>query len=488
MSGRIEIMGRFTAVESPRLSLIVGVADRFRQDHSLDIVSPAEVNKRHVWATKRFLAEAALEVAPPVYLSWWEHILLAPRLRRQIADAVVVNGAKDTHPMAVEAALNVHDIGRFVNPGAYLRNDFLGEVIIKHLGLEPLISQLASLRGLLMNARDIQITDEQLGLFQQGVPIAEILGADQLMAAAAYFDSLSPAQRISNLADNLGKRDGQGKLFSMETFLRYLRSQETRYTKTSPWPSVNWSGFHRQASAVLQAYVIEKTVDWLKLEYGVDTDSVLQQFQDYGLRFVVLVRHGKVADTGIVYNRDVDMDEADRVSLGQEGREQITALAQLLKKRGVEGRIALILASPQERVQESARILQEELGVNSVTTEEQLDDLYAPGPYKERLPLDEWRRTGNPYDQRWNKYGHETPEAVSQRMSEAFWRGADQLKTGQVAIEMSHGDLLAWLINGLLGKKPLPQDLIHSFYPQQGQAWLAVVGSDKELVAVYPMI
>lgn len=488
MLGKIEAKGGFTVVESPRLPLLVAIATRFRKDHSLDIVSPTEVAKYHVAATRRFLAEAALEVAPPVSLSWWEHMLLAPKLGRQIADAVVANGAKDTHPMAVEAALNVHDIGRFVNPGAYLRNDFLGEVIIKHLGLEPLISQLASLRGLLMNARDMQINIEQLRLFQRGIPIKEMLRADQLVAAEAYFDSLSPAQRISNLADNLGKRDSWGRLFTMQTFLDYLRNQETRYSQISPWPSVNWSGFHRQASAVLQAHVIEATEGWLTREYQVDVASVLDQAQNYGPRFVILVRHGKVTDKGIVYNRDADMEEVDRISLGQEGREQIAVLGKLLRKRGVEVRIKLMLASPEKRAQESAEILQKELGGDTPATDQQLDDLYAPGPYKERLPLDEWRRTGNPYDQRWNKYGHETPEAVSQRMNEAFWRGANQLKTGQVAIEMSHGDSLAWLINGLLGKKPLPQDLIHSFYPQQGQAWLVVVGSEKELVAIYPII
>ena len=101
--------------------------------------------------------------------------------------------------------------------------------------------------------------------------------------------------------------------------------------------------------------------------------------------------------------------------------------------------------------------------------------------------MDQWRQTGNPYDQRWEKYSHETPESVRQRMGEAFWRGAEALNPGQVAIEVSHGDPLAWLINELLGKKPLPEDLAHSFYPQQGQAWLAVVGLKKELVAVYPI-
>ncbi len=453
--------------ESPRLEVMGRLTEEYRGRLS----TPADA--------RRFLGEAGRRLQPPIQVGagWWEHTLIAAELGRRI------------DPDA-ELALVMHDSGRLVNP-AYLRNDFLGERLMERLGLGYLISQLASLRKLLNRGGALSINKKQLGLFHQGVPVEQILTEPQLVIAEDYFRGLTPIQRITNLADNLGKRTAEGKLFSLSEFLDYLRSQETRYGQKSVWSSEDWSVPRRQPAAVLQYYVVEKTAAWLQQERGINVEKIIAGLEDYGPKFIVLGRHGRVKNKrGIVYNRDRDMKPEDVVVLSEQGKQEVETAATLIKKRGLGQRLRRLIVSPARRARESAKILSRTLQFRQpkLEVDERVDDIYGPGPYLEGEGIEEWRRSGNPYDRRWGNYDHEKPAVITQRMTAVFWETARELERGEAAVLVSHKDPLAWLVNHLVaGQLPEPEHLHDLINLPEGGVILTVIDPEGKLLTAYQL-
>lgn len=436
------------------------------------------VSEQHVARAKEFLSSAAKETKPQVWASYWEHILIAPELGKRLAEKARDRGV-EVNPHEVEFSLLLHDVGRYITPGAYLRNDLIGDRLLKEMGVPvAVVKNLPSVGEMITRGEELDLTDGQL-VFE------EPLTSEQEEMMDGYFASMNPTERIICLSDNLGKRDPNG-LFSYETFISYLKGQEGRYLdRESPWASIHWAtkDKRRQKSAVYDAYIIERTLKWL-FENGVDYEEIRKGLLDFGPKFVVVARHGELNNpTNIVYNRDSAMSEV--IHLSEEGRNQMHVLGKLIKRRGI--RPIALETSPETRAQESSKELNLELSTQ-IKVNPDLDEVYAPGPYEEKMTIDQETQTdGGVYNKtRWGQYNHESRESVIERVKKAFWDTVNNLKIGQAGVILSHGDTVAWLVNTINGETPPnPSDLRSLFYPGKGEALLAVVGPDNEVFTMY---
>lgn len=452
-----------------------------------EVVQTGIVTSSDVLKARGFLGEAALATNPPVWASFWEHTLIAPEMGKQIADEVSHEKPGLINPLEIEFLLWLHEMGRLVTPAAYLRNDFIDQRILTDIGIpKAVLAKLPLAYQLMEEAAKLNLMPNQAA---GAIPLSE----EQQQICNQYFARLTPAQRIINLADNLGKRDEKG-LFDLKSFLHYLRTQEGRY-KSSPWPSVTYAEStpkgkfvsRRRSGAFLQAFVIEKTVDWLS-EMEIDFETIRNGLLDYGPKFVLVVRHGELDNPRrIVYNRDPDMAKENIMHLSKEGSEQTRLSSEEIKKRGF--RPVILRTSPETRTCESAQIISTTLGIE-IEKDKNLDDVYAPGPYRRNLTMDNLQEIGgNVYDQSiWGEYNHETPEEVVKRMSTVFWEVTNKLTIGQTGILISHGDPIAWLANFLnCGKIPEPEELRKLIYPPKGAAVVAVIDPKGTLFTQYLM-
>lgn len=437
----------------------------------------AEVTRSKAGVGKVFLQKAARVTNPPVWASYWDHVLLAPEIGRMVAKAARDHEVK-INPDQLEFLLWTHDLARMVLPGSYLKNDLLTTRLLLEAGVpKRILSETDSLANLMDSAYRMGLDPDQ---YRWRKPLTNA----QQGLADHYFEAKTPTQRIYNLADNLGKRGPQG-LFSLASFIGYLKSQEGRYGTTSQWPSVKWAIQRREQGAFLQGMTVEKTVDWLS-QNGVNFDQIREQLLDYGAKFILVLRHGELNNpNSIVYNRDSVMRPDDIIHLANEGTDQMKAVGEILKQRGF--RVSRVLVSPETRARESA----EAMGLGNIKPEvaRYLDDLFAPGPYLEGMKMKDLEAIGgNVYGSRWNQYHHESPEQVIERMNRAFWDLARNLKVSETGVLISHGDPIAWLMNTIVeGQTPTPENLRKLIYPNEGEGMVFVLDSNDELFTTYSL-
>jgi hypothetical protein len=213
------------------------------------IISPTDVG-----LAREFMTRGAKETNPQVRASYWEHITIAPELGKRIAEET--NGKLDINPAEVEMLLWLHDIGRLVTPSAYFRNDLIGDRLLLETGFpKKIVDEFPPLARISVLADEMELTEGQLNFTEPSTD-------GQEKTLQAYFDSLTPTQRIINLADNLGKRDKNG-IFSSDTFLKYLETQEERYSTDSFWSSVHWATERRRGAALLEYHLVEKRLPGL---------------------------------------------------------------------------------------------------------------------------------------------------------------------------------------------------------------------------------
>jgi broad specificity phosphatase PhoE len=113
-----------------------------------------------------------------------------------------------------------------------------------------------------------------------------------------------------------------------------------------------------------------------------------------------------------------------------------------------------------------------------------LDETLCPYPYAQNWSMDKLMalQHGDVY----NLPGTEKPEEVVERMLRIFTEVTQNLKTGEAAILVSHGDPIAFLVNSLETKSiPNPKFLRDIIYPAKGQVAVAVIGPDGELFTLY---
>ncbi|OGD08932.1 hypothetical protein A2397_05035 [Candidatus Amesbacteria bacterium RIFOXYB1_FULL_44_23] len=445
------------------------------------LLKTGEVNDQDVVLARQLMQEMAKEIKPAVWSVYWEHVIIAPKLGRRIAEQFNSKAGAQLNPQLIEFSLWLHDVGVAVTP-AYNRKDWIGDSLMQRIGLpETVLKSLASTHQLMIASEGLHLTDAQAKLEQDLTPEQETL-IDQ------YFAGLSPAQRITNLADNLGKRDSAG-LFTVEAFRQYLTTQESRYSQTSPWPSVNFSlgnnsadsVSRRPAGAVLQYYTIQKTMEWLKSS-GVNFEEIQHSLADYGPRFIVVARHGDLDNPSkTVYTRDADM-KGDIIHLSELGQTQMRELSDVLNKRRFK--CTKIASSPETRAVESAEAMASQLAV-PIKVDARLDDNFAPGPFIEGMSLDQLAQSGgNVYDeQRWGKYNHEQPKAVIARTQSIFKDTANGLNVGETAILVTHGDPASWLLNSFkTDGTPTAASLRTSQYPAKGEGILVILDPDSHEV------
>lgn len=450
-----------------RYMLLKGLGKKMFADSH--VVRTGEINEDDILGARRFLAEAITATNPPVWASWFEHVFISQELGRRIGD-----------PMT-QFSLLLHETGRLVSSAAYLRNDFINRRLLTEFGIpKEIINEFFPIERFLQVSGELELSDEQL-TWKEG------LTDGQKAKAVVFFESLTDRQRITNLADNLGKRNEKG-LFDIQGFFQYLQTQEQRYKGESPWPSENWSIPRRPGSAILQAFIVEKTLEWLQNK-GVDVEKALRELEDYGPKFVIVARHGELDNPkDILYNRDSAMRPEDIIHLSNYGRAQMRILGELVKKR--KFRVSSIVHSPSTRAVESKDELNEALGVNSdkIITLEDLDDVRAPGGYISGMKLAEFERLGgDAYDQKlWAKYNHEDVASVAKRLDDTFWTVVRDLKVGNTGVIVSHGDPIAiWIQHLLSGQVPLAVNLRKGIYPNKGEAIVAIIDPTGHFFTYY---
>lgn len=464
-----------------------------RQFKNSPFIETGIVSEDSVLRATELFKIATPELNPPVRASFWEHILIAPELGKQIAHSIKDKNL--VNPQSVELALWLHEIGRLVTPGAYFRNDLIDRRLLVEFGLpRSFIDQdTFSLGSLLDWGAKLKLNENQLTFASPFDPVQKAL-------AQKYFDLLTPTQRIVNLADNLGKRDSNG-LFAPSSFFDYLKTQEKRLTPQSPWPSEQYAITNRRASAVLQKFVIEKTFEWLT-DLGVDYTQIRNDLLDFGPKFVLLIRHADIDNKRqIVYNRDNLMRSEDIIHISSKGITQIESFVEVIGKPQTsetnpeKGRGFVpekIYFSPEIRTRETAEVLKKALAEKGIEVEiilnQGIDEVYAPGPYELGWKMSDLEKAGgNVYSKKWReKFKHETPNQVVGRMNKGFQEIVNELRPGQTGAIVSHGDPLAWLANYLnLGKIPKPDKLRGLIYPPKGAAVVVIIGPKGAVFAEY---
>lgn len=449
------------------------------------------VTKKEVKLAEDFIAKSAFLLNPEVKASYWEHILISVKLGRFITEPLREKFSLNSEKVAF--IMYFHDIGRINMPGSFFKNDIEAEKLFKETGLSIIMKDsLASTGKLLIKAEELDLTSEQ-------IDFKKALNSEQKKLADQYFASLSPLQRVTNFADNLGKRD-LSYLFDMEILKEYLRTLDDRYSKEmveknkeNEDASIRWatSDQKRKKASVLQVYVLEETIKWLK-KYGVDYDEIRTKLLNYSPKFIILTRHGEFSNSKkLAYNRDEDMKKEDIIHLSEKGKKQMEKLGRLLIDKGFN--IRQIAMSPELRVKESWEYLEQGIkGEKNLKKEsfyiasyidKNLDEVFAPGYYKENKTIDDLLKAGGKiYDGTLaQKYNHEKPEEVLKRMRLSFMQMSSKLNPSETGVILSHGDPIAWLLNSLLfefsfqKEKPVPENLQFLCYPQKGDSYVIVL-------------
>ena len=443
-----------------------------------NVVKTGKVAQEDIETVKQFLTKAITAVNPEVLASYFEHVIIAPELGRRITKEIEVRGLRfEVNKDEVEFLLWLHEIGRLVDPGGYLRNDLIDEHLLIEFGLaKSLIQNLPPIRTFLQVGKMLELENEQIHGEKN-------LNSNQEKIISDYFNLFTPTQRIIFLADNFGKRNEDGKLFNLQTLLSYIRMQEDRYKDEDE----KWISVRRPAGAILAIKIIEKTIEWLE-GLGIDFENILNSLQDYGPKFIIVSRHGELYNpNNIVYNRDEVMKPGDVIHLSDYGREQMKILGELIQKR--KFRVDKIVTSPSVRAVESGNQFNLALNVDNdnIASDRDLDDVYAPGGYVEGMSMDEFKKMGGvAYDNRWKKYHHENIESVWERMKNVFWELAKNLHVGQAGIIVSHGDPIAIFIQTIISREMPRRELLRKgLYPDKGEAIIAIIGPKGEWFTHY---
>lgn len=211
--------------------------------------------------------------------------------------------------------------------------------------------------------------------------------------------------------------------------------------------------------------------------------EIFQSLPTEKTKNILLIRHGEFDNPRqIVYNRDNVMKKEDLVHINEAGKLQMEKLGIIIKEKIIN--VKLIISSPEIRTLESAEELKKIFGLKKIEISCLLDDVYAPGPYFEKITMKEHEKNqGNVYNAyRWAKYKHETPKRIVERMQQIFDLTAKKLNLSESCILISHGDPIAWFANTIEhGKIPNPQNLRELIYPSKGNGIIYLLDKDNNI-------
>lgn len=154
-------------------------------------------------------------------------------------------------PEEAQCLALLHDLGRMVVPHRYLRTDLVGQRLIQRIGIRE-------------------------ELWRKQPPVPSILGRGK---AVGSINDLSPAQRLMDVADNLGKRNQDGTLFNEEQMKDYNSNRTERYKE------VAWSSERFGISALetgkqkFAISLVKDEIEWFKNK-GIDFKKLRQEVED----------------------------------------------------------------------------------------------------------------------------------------------------------------------------------------------------------------
>lgn len=233
---------RFTAI------LVLAKSESVKggiQDTAL--VQDRPFDSSDVTQVRLFLTSAAPYTGKKLFPNYWEHILLTSVYAKILAERV---GAIDPYQSEVVGLL--HDVGRLVVPHRYGRNDAVGKVFLTRAHV-------------------------RLGIVDSIAPLDRILGMQRSIRGV---EDLTLEQRINHIADNLGRRDANGVLLTVEGILQL--SSGRRYTNPI-WPSeknaldyLNREGREEWANQLVcneaLYFMIQNGVDFDEVKEAVDAE------------------------------------------------------------------------------------------------------------------------------------------------------------------------------------------------------------------------
>ncbi len=452
-------------------------------------------------AAKHFVADAIRELSPDAWAEFFDHLVTAPELGRRLAIACKEAGLP-ADPETVEFSLWLHDAGRMATM-EYVKNDLIEHLLfrknintsanrerfemIDHLSFARSLGQIqadidkgerqvseatrASLESMygrlygdnsaVYRARLDAIISSLDSAFQEGEIMNIGISDDQIASRRLdpiqqelfdlYYESFSLNQVLANVGDNFGKRGSVGQpLLTRETIYEYAAKAQTGYAKQSVWPSVrNAQAFSRQVS-FLDGLTLLRTVTDLR-ERGISLQTVQDSMQDYGVRFVILGRHGDISNPSArVYGRDAFMKTP--MELSEEGKRQWEELGSRIHDRHIP--IVGISTSPNLRAHQSAKASKLGAYFSDPDLEERGESEEFCRLYSEiddSLPrLLETMKSGqtddpsfNPYHTSWEKT--ETSQEALARMNHAFTKEVNSMPAGKGVVYISHGDPIAFL-------------------------------------------
>lgn len=177
------------------------------------------------------------------------HLQTTGRFAAAIAERTGEHNPSTLHIMGL-----LHDVGRLlthpdgVNPHRYFRNDLLGDVLMKKLGLPRKFFAILQ-------------------------PHASYLHPERFQR----LEDFSPEQRILILADICGKKkdDGSIKPFRETLHYHYESRNKLAKAKDGPWASENAATRIVTPALVDQwGQLYESMVEWLQSTYGIDIEEV----------------------------------------------------------------------------------------------------------------------------------------------------------------------------------------------------------------------
>ena len=203
--------------------------------------------------TKEFLLKVAPLTHPRLYPNYWDHLLLTSIYGQKIAEKA---NLEELQPQEAAVLGLTHDLGKTIVPHRYLRTNLVETRFAQRIGIRP-------------------------ELTEKNPPIPAILGLGK--HPVLTLDDLSFAQRIMDVADNLGKLNRDGSLFDVKQISGYAAGQSGRYRNTL-WPSEK-RGIKalEQGKQALAITLVIKEIEWLEKNYKIDftalREEVLQEFQ-----------------------------------------------------------------------------------------------------------------------------------------------------------------------------------------------------------------
>ena len=187
--------------EERRYLSIIEIGNRYLIDTSLVVDKPWEVSDEQ--AIRRFYLSAVKFSSPKLRSNFGSHLLTTSIYAGKIADGLAT---PDINPIEFRILGWIHDIGTLIASGDYFRKDLIGRDMLANLNFRKVVIE--------------KLPD-----------IPAILGLSSNVINS--IKDVTLMQMIIDVADNLGKYNPDGSLFSVDEMIEYVKSQPNRYKISS---------------------------------------------------------------------------------------------------------------------------------------------------------------------------------------------------------------------------------------------------------------